>query len=305
MRKLNLFAGLAILSVVGLFTSCSSDTTPKPPTITFKGGSSYVSTDVTVDVGSIFTIGITALPNTDSEEKLASFKVVRTFNNIPTTVVDTVFSDKLTSFNADITFGASNTAGTERITFTIVDKNGESAEIALNITTQEVVNGTLKAEKTIVLGGQENATGSFFASLTGDIWTIDQLKSGSHFSQVDLIYYVGATNKEAIFSPKAIVDNNITWTSAITIGSWGTPNATKFKLAGTSDYDNATYNSVQTLGAAADLDLANGGDNPIVGLKAGDIYSFKTAGGKCGVFKVSAVTAGSANTITLAVKVQE
>ena len=82
-------------------------------------------------------------------------------------------------------------------------------------------------------------------------------------------------------------------------------NETKFRKAAAADFDNATYNSVATLGALADLDFANGGDTPIEGLAVGDAYAFKTADAKYGIFSVTAVTGTNEGTIGFTVKIQD
>jgi hypothetical protein len=301
MKKLNLLMGLTSLALVGFFTSCSSDKTALGPSLEITSGEKD-----TVPANSVLTISWRA---NAGDVNLKSFTIKEGNAAITDKDAKSWNAADIPSANNEAYVGSARVGiGAVATSFELIvtDKDGLTASKTVSVAIESTGPvGTLKAEKSIVLGAQDNATGSFFASLTGDIWTITQLKSGSHFNQVDLIYYVGATNKEAIFSPKAIVDNNITWSSAVSIASWGTPNATKFKLAATADYDNATFASVQTLGTGAALDLANGGDTPIVGLKTGDVYSFKTAGGKYGVFKVSAVTAGATNTITLVVKVQE
>jgi hypothetical protein len=299
MRKLNFFLGLGTLSLAALFTSCSKDTTALGPSVELTSDA-----EVVAPANSVITIAWRA---NAGDANLKTF-TIKEGNSavVDEDGIDWTAFDIPNASNEAYVGSARVAIGTTATSFTLLvtDKDGLTASKTVNVTIEGPV-GSLKAEQSITLGAQDNVTGSFFASLTGNVWTIAELKSGSHFAQVDLIYYVGATNKEAIFSPKAIVDNNITWSGSVTVASWGTPNATKFKLATASDYTNATFASVQTLGTDASLDLANGGDNPIVGLKTDDVYSFKTAGGKYGVFKVTAVTAGATNTITLAVKVQE
>src|SRR4030042_699931 len=138
-----------------------------------------------------------------------------------------------------------------------------------------VTLGELK-QLSFVLGAQNNTTGSFCASFEGTVYTVGELKDGSSYANVDIIYYYGTSNKSALFSPKAIVDANISWGGLLPVDSWTTINETKFRKAATTDFDNATYYTVETLGNMADLDFANGGDDPIEGLAVGDAYAFTT-----------------------------
>jgi len=222
MRKLNLLMGLAILGLAVFVTSCTKDTTGKPPSINFKGGSGYVSADDSLALGATFKVGITASPNTDSQEKLVGFKVVRTFNNVPTTVVDTTL-DKLTSFSADIITNARNTAGSERLTFTITDKNSESAEIALNIYTKAAaVETPLGAEQAFSLiykgssqsdGANENTTiGIKYSSNTNSTTAQFATISGGQFVIITQSEFNALTTKEGVASKytSGIVVNQFT-----------------------------------------------------------------------------------------------
>jgi hypothetical protein len=301
MKRLNFFlVGIAALGMA-FFTSCGDTTTNSAPVITFD------NTAPVAAVGGEVTLNGEIV----AEAKLDEVKIFVVVGSDETQFGSAITSFSSTEINTDddlnYVFHLNVTGLTEdcKIKIEATDKDNQTATKSIDVTVGGS-SGNLQAEQSITLGGQDNSNGSFYASLSGgSVYTTALLKSGSHFGEIDLIYYVGATNKEAIFSPKAIVDADISWGGLVATTLWGTPNATKFKLAVAADYTDATYASVATLGADASLDLANGGDTPIEGLKTGDVYAFKTAGGKYGVFKVTAVTAGATNTITLAVKVQE
>ena len=137
------------------------------------------------------------------------------------------------------------------------------------------------------------------------MYTVGELKTGSNYADVDIIYYYGATNKNALFSPKAIVDADISWSGLLPVDNWTTVNETKFVRISTSDFNNATYYTVRTMGTPADLDIANGGDDPVEGLVSGDAYAFKTADGKYGVFSITDVTGTNEGTISFTIKIQD
>jgi hypothetical protein len=296
MRK-NLLLGFALISMVGLLSSCSKDA--QPPSIEVLTGSGYYVSGTAVAPGAVVTVAVKATANTSSAENIKSLKVLRGDNS---EYASEVFDAATVTKEYAIT--ALETAGTETITITATDNAGETAEAYVDIVTDEALAGSLKTN-TIVLGAQDNTTGSFCASFEGTVYTVGELKGAGNYADIDIVYYYGATNKTALFSPKAIVDADISWGGLLPVNSWTTINETKFIKAAAIDFDNATYHSVATLGALADLDIANGGDAPIEGLAVGDAYAFKTADGKYGIFSVTDITGTNEGTIGLTIKIQE
>ena len=114
-KGIALFVLLA--GTINLFTACSDDEEEEPldktPTINFIGGGDYTSSDVTVPAGTVVKVGITATANTNSNAKLVKFKVTRTFNNVPETVIDSTLNN-LSSFTYTRNIQARTEAGTER-----------------------------------------------------------------------------------------------------------------------------------------------------------------------------------------------
>jgi hypothetical protein len=296
MRK-NLLLGFALISMIGLLISCSKDT--QPPSIEVLTGSGYYVAGTAVAPGAVVTVAVKATANTSSAENIKSIKVLRGDNSqFASEVFDAATITK------EYTITALETAGTETITITATDNAGETAEVYVDIVTDEALAGTLKTN-TIVLGAQNNTTGSFCASFEGTVYTVGELKGAGNYADIDIVYYYGDDNKSALFSPKAIVVADISWGGLLPVSNWTTINETKFKKAAATDFDNATYHSVATLGALADLDIANGGMAPIEGLGVGHAYAFKTADGKYGIFSVTAVTGTEDGTIALTIKIQD
>ena len=296
MRK-NLLLGLALISLFGLMVSCGEDA--QPPSITVLEGSGYYVSGTAVAPGAVVTIAAKATANATSAENIKSMKVLRGDNSQFTSEVFDA-----STVTKEWNIPALETAGTETITIIATDNAGETAEAYVDIVTDEALAGSLKTN-TIVLGAQDNTTGSFCASFEGMVYTVGELKGAGNYADIDIIYYYGDVNKSALFSPKAIVDADITWGGLLPVSSWTTINETKFRKAAAADFDNATYNSVATLGALADLDIANGGDAPIEGLAIGDAYAFKTADGKYGIFSITAITGTNEGTVGFTVKIQD
>jgi len=296
MRK-NLLLGSSLIALVGLFMSCGEEA--QPPSITVLTGSGYYVSGTAIAPGAVVTIAVTATANATSSENITDITVTRGDNSV---AASQAFDNATVTVEVEIP--ALETAGTETITITATDNAGETAVAMVDIVTDEALAGSLKTN-TIILGAQDNTTGSFCASFEGMVYTIGELKGASNYADIDIVYYYGATNKTALFSPKAIVDNSITWEGLLPVSSWTTVNETKFRKAAATDFDNATFNSVATLGGLADLGIANGGDDPIEGLAVGDAYAFKTADGKYGIFSVTAIEGTSAGTIAFTIKIQD
>lgn len=301
MRKVQLFMALALISASVFFSACSKDDNgdPQPPVLSFKGGADYVSTDKTLPTGSEFKVGITATPNATSNEKLVKFLITRTFNNVPTTVLDSTMN--LTSLNLDIYFESRTEVGTERLYFEITDDAGEKSSIELNITT-ELSAGEINTYQAVLLGGQNNTgTGSFFVSLDGSV--LKQEAATANQSKVDFLYFFGTTNQATIAAPD---DDQALEAWNNLFNSWTTKNATKFRKTTGVNWDNVTNDAIIVQEA---VNLTNSKVNM---LAVNDIISFETAAtsanpGKKGLYKVIEITgtSGVDRAIKIEVKIQK
>lgn len=299
MRKIALFLMLA--TAASVFTACTKEEEPtdKAPTIAFKGGAGYTSADATLPAGSTTTIGILATANANTNAKLVRFKVTRTFNNVPEVVLDSTLAN-LSTFNMDGTIEVRREAGSERWTFEIVDKDGQSASISLSITSAPVAN----IYTAILMGGQNNVNvGSFWSSVDNKV--MKQAEAVANQAKVDLLYFYGTINQATI----AAVDDDqaaIAWNNLF--NTWTVKNATRFKKIGNIDWNNVTeYNDALILENATDLTESRANL-----LQVGDVVAFQTAAtsanpGKKGLFKVLSIdgTMGADRTITIEVKIQK
>lgn len=296
MRKFNVLAILVLISAIGFFSSCSKDSDEDlTPTMTFTGGTGFTDGDVTVNAGEPFTVGITATANVTSGTNLSNFKVVRTFNSTPFTVVDSTMNKD--NFSIQLTAYAYPEVGTERWTFTITDKDGQSKELSFNITTLATA-GDITTYSDVILGSYDNANyGSSFASSTGVVFEIADAKINS--SKIDWIYFYGVSNLATIAAPDNAEAATI-FTGINGLSSWATRNATRFKKVTTSvAWDNITDDSdITKLAAASSESKSNL-------IQTGDIIAFKTVAGKMGLIKINTIVAGAAGSINYSVKVQK
>ncbi|NOX47699.1 MAG: hypothetical protein GXO89_12060, partial [Chlorobi bacterium] len=173
MKKLTYLLGLFLVAGM-LFSSCKKDETEEPkdltPTISFKGEAGYTSADVTINEGESILVGVIALENSTSGKNLTNFKMVLTTNNTPQVLVDSSFNES--SFTADYSISFDN-AGETRLSAKITDKDGQSKEIAFNITIK-AVQPTVSTKLGIKMGSwNDTEYGSFYATSTQTLYKID------------------------------------------------------------------------------------------------------------------------------------
>jgi len=297
MKKIQLLAGLLLITGIGIFTSCKKDSTTEDlsPSMNFVGGSGFISADANLAAGAVFQVGVNASANSTSKTKLTNFKVVRTFNNIPYTVIDSTFSES--NFNLQFTIVAYLEAGSERWTFTIKDKDGESKELAFVITTVGTASD-ITTFSDVVLGSYDNSTiGSSFASSTGVVYKIADAKTNA--AKVDWLYYYGVTNLSTLAAPDDVAAATIFNSATNGLQTWSVRNATRFRLA----TEGAVWDNITTAADIAAIAI-NTTETFISQLEVGNIVVFKTAGNKLGILKIDGITAGKAGTITYTAKVQ-
>jgi len=297
MKKIQLLAGLLLITGIGIFTSCKKDSTTEDlsPSMNFVGGSGFISADANLAAGAVFQVGVNASANSTSKTKLTNFKVVRTFNNIPYTVIDSTFSES--NFNLQFTMVAYPEAGSERWTFTIKDKDGESKELAFVITTVGTASD-ITTFSDVVLGSYDNSTiGSSFASSTGVVYKIADAKTNA--AKVDWLYYYGVTNLSTLAAPDDVAAATIFNSATNGLQTWSVRNATRFRLA----TEGAVWDNITTAADIAAIAI-NTTETFISQLEVGNIVVFKTAGNKLGILKIDGITAGKTGTITYTAKVQ-
>jgi hypothetical protein len=300
MKKIIVFLSAILITSVTLFTSCTEDNTNPdlPPSISFVAGAAYISADATVDISTNFTVKVLVEPNATSGKVVESLKVTGTFNN--QLVRDTTFALN-NATTMEITFTASSTIGEENLEFTAIDKDNQSAKISLKITTEEpVVTGDpilTWSEK--IVGSWNNPTGSSFASINGNIYTLDQAFANQ--ALIDYLYWWGASTSATIGSPADTNAAKVFNTGNYKLDNWTIKNDTKFKIT------TVTPAAFDAMTDDKDIkDIADGADQThIGGLAVDQVFAFITASGKKGLIKVKSITEGSDGSLTMDVKVQE
>jgi hypothetical protein len=288
MKKVKLFVLMLLAGTTLFITSCSKD---KDTTlvINFKGGAAYISQDKTVAPNATFTVGIIATKSPDGP-KLAHFTVTRNFSVGPDlqTPVDSVISDDITwerSFNARLT------DGTEKWTFKITDKDGVTAEVSFTLTTHTAVTyGQINTWSAKLLGAQNAAAGSFFASSSGNIYT--QADAAANAATIDVSYGVITPGNESFISPSERATYGFTPYTGATITYFDASSITP------AVFDVLVNDSLIK-------DITTPATKVVSNIALNGVYKFVNAAGKKGLIKVTALTAGAAGSVTISVKVQK
>lgn len=130
-------AALLALVISFTFSSCKKEEDEGiPPHIVFNTGTGYTSADATLAKGSAIKVGIIA-SKSEGNDVLTKLTVVRTYDN---TTDSTILSYDVPAAEADslikdFNYTLRNSAGIEKYTFTVVNKDGIVNSIKLTMTT--------------------------------------------------------------------------------------------------------------------------------------------------------------------------
>lgn len=295
------FAFLFVFALAGslFLASCSGgddDNTAKPkPSINWKGGANFTSTNSDVPAGNSINFGITA---TATEGNITRVRVTANVNGTGALVLsDSTMKEKSVSIDWN-NINVGNLPGAKIVYIaTATQTNGETSSVTFTVT----VTATPKNVQTrpnITMGGQTNSTiGSFFNYSSQTVLLLGQANGTP--ADVDFVYFSGATNKESFAAPD---DSQVTQIFS-SISSWSTRNNTRFRK---TTLTAAEFDAIAdgTPSTKIDAEATSGSFFSIVNqLKVGDVIVFITAGGQeFGLLKVTAITAGGAGTVTFDLK---
>lgn len=127
---------IAVFTLTVFISSCEKDE-GKLPNISFKTTAGYTSADATVGQGDTLLIGINASKSEDKD-------VLKTFNasvKFDSAADSTFFNYTIPqaeedSYTKDITIITRNQAGTEKYSFTVVNRDGLVNTVSLTLTVQ-------------------------------------------------------------------------------------------------------------------------------------------------------------------------
>jgi len=119
---------------VMLITSCEKDKMI-PPTLDFITGAGYTSADAHIALNTAFKIGVDA-KRTEDKDDLKTFTVTRSYDGAAATTIDnvTIGSAQAAEFTKDYNLTTRNTAGTEKYTFTVTNRDGLITTKSITVT---------------------------------------------------------------------------------------------------------------------------------------------------------------------------
>ncbi|HEY8934299.1 MAG TPA: hypothetical protein VIM65_03730 [Cyclobacteriaceae bacterium] len=130
--KTNLLA-IILSAIAVLVWACDKHV---PPSIEYKTGSNYTSSDTTVAKGATLTVGIIAKKK---EDDMKTYNISYAYDGAQSTTTKQTFSlsgSDEKNYNKDYTFSVRNQAGTEEWSFVITDRDGNIAKLKLRITVE-------------------------------------------------------------------------------------------------------------------------------------------------------------------------
>ena len=137
MKKITLF--LALVSVFAIVSckkkAADQGTDPRIPLeMTFKTGGKYVSTNITVNKLDTVLVGVNVVK---TEDNLTSFNASVSYDGSTTT--SSFFTHYLSSaefggYSVDVTYYARNQSGSEVLTYSIVDRDGNITKKSITLT---------------------------------------------------------------------------------------------------------------------------------------------------------------------------
>lgn len=277
MKKWNVLISMLLLAGVVFTTSCSKDEEEDPgPSLNLKGGSEYVSDDVTISAGETIKVGVMASSSSVSGTNLSRFKMTSTFGSSTTDVVDTTFNEDTFTQDLDLTF-SEGSIGTNVLKFEVWDKDGKSASREFTVTVEDTpVEVTKHAD--VELGSWNDAAGSFYSSSTNQVFVrADVRDNPTNQALVDFIFFKGTANANSLAAP---ADNAPQSIAELQMTNWTVENATKLAKV------DMTVAAFDAIGATFNFDDFDSQATIINNLNEGDIIQFLTVEGKMGLIKV-------------------
>ena len=298
--KKSILALIGAVVVIGsLFTGCKKDTTANvAPTVVI---SKPAGGEITVEPNG--TVPTSVLASAANGSTLKTWKVEVSQDNGPfTPLKDSTFKSSTTSYTYESTLGSKSTVGDLAYRFTVTDDKSLSGSATLTIHVKKsTVGNPINTYSAKLLGNQSSATGSFFGSATGTVYT--QTNAKANASAIDFLYFHASNDGPTIAAPNDA--NAATMYSNPNTGlqTWSVRNAT---LLYTSTKTATDFDAITDDAA---IIAANTGTSAtrMIQLTTGKVFAFTTVAGKKGLVKVTNITGSStaSGEITIDVKVQQ
>ena len=288
-------AGFFLLMVPLLLASCAKDEEGLPPKLSLLTDSALVYQDTELNPGAAFTVGLQA---DMGSQVITHLYIARYRQGEWEVMLDTGIYNE--SF---VYYGVLNKGvyPEEYWIFRVKDKAGRWAEVSFTLSNPAgSIYQAVQTMPSIVLGAQQCLTNGSFLDVNH---THVYFQDSAFLVQdsIELLYYYDpAGDANTISSPNANIDPTI-YTGATGLTNWTVKHECKFleTTLSAAAFDAVVNDSL----LIASFDAINA-KRKAKNLVAGEVYSFKTAHGKFGLFKVIDVQGMESGTLEVAIKIQ-
>lgn len=137
MKISTMAAAFILLTSLSFFSCKKEEDQGKLPNIAFKTGAGYTSSDVTVTAGDTLLAGINA-SKAEEEDVLVSYDVSYSYDGGASTPFydESLSGSDQDNYSHDTQIITRSTAGTEKWTFTVTNRDGLSNSVSFTVTTQ-------------------------------------------------------------------------------------------------------------------------------------------------------------------------
>jgi hypothetical protein len=279
-----------------LVLSCKRDNNSDGPDIRFITGGNYFSKDTVLKAGDPFLIGIIA---EFGDNDLTNFRVMRSFEGGQEIIVDTGIHNEVFEYHHSMSKGVHPV---EVWNFRIMDEEGLWSEISFILRNDTTAGfDSITYYPSVLMGTQQSTDyGSFYDLKNNVVYFQDEAFTVQ--DSIEMLYYYDPTgDANTIASPNANVDTSI-YTGATGLQHWTYKNETRYfeTSLSTAQFD-AIINDSLIIASYDQLNAKRKAKN----LVPGEIYSFKTAHGKFGLFKTVNVIGAETGSIEISIKLQK
>ncbi len=284
---------VSLIVFLFMFYSCQRSET-LVPSIYLTTDSGYVFKDTVLASGDPFNVQINA--DFGGDVNITNVIIRNEHEGIVTNYFDTGMNVQTIKISKLLT---KSVYDKEVWTFIAIDKNGGNASVSFTVTKDPgSVYGNIRHLNATMGAQSSTLIGSFMSLNTGVTYFQDS--AFAHQDSIEMLYYYDAVNGEAntIASPNANMGTTI-YTGSSGPLNWALRNETRYyKTTLTLADFNACNNDSLLLVSYSELNAKRKAKNLVVG----DIYSFKTAHNKYGLFYTQdliGLETGSVNAIIL------
>jgi len=284
-----------LVFIVVFFSSCTKKDTD-PPVITFDASGGLVFKDTVFPAGTNFKVSLIAEMGGSN---ITNFVIKNYHDGQVTDYLYTGVNSETINITKILT---KNVFDTEKWTFMVIDKNGKNASVSFNVYRDTSAGYQLvKVFPGVILGAQKNpAKGSFMSLKSGNTWF--QPDAFNIQDSIELLYYFDSTGDANTIASAGANIATFIYPGSTSPLYWSIRHETRFYKTA---YSNVDFNNVQNDSLLLVAYDEINGKRKAKNLAAGDVYSFKTAHARYGMFLVEQVLGADSGMVQFTIKIQK